>query len=498
MANTVLRRRAADWGVPREIPARRRPPTGAAMTLSRRIPLNPCDYLYFAHHGRMQREAQAGNVAFMVFEAEGRAEPDRVIDALAAAMLAHPVTMASLRISLVGGRPYWQTPDPRPRAARRAAQQAYGYDDLRKDSADWSDRLERLCETRNVPHWDLTTGPQLGLEHYDLPDQRTRFCFRFPHVLMDADGIQWFASEMGRLQTPGPVAGEGAARGFPPGLVADDQPLDVLAGVSIKRRLGLFGEAFTATPERRRLRIKPLLDGPPGRRLRQRLIHKCWPARELVRMRGQARRWAPPGPAHHARYLVMCVIRALHRLYTERGVKTDAYLVPFPINLTAISGAGNGPVPRPVPGNYLVSPTICAGRDLVEDKAALGREVLRQIEAYNEKRMHLAQWSVIWLASLMRASMYRWALRLPLGLETLASGFSYYGPISRRIRSIVGTRITNMWGCAPMGMPPGWNPIFNKFEGRMNLVLSWAHPAIPAELARRYVDLIEEEIFDWA
>ncbi len=222
MANTVLRRRAADWGVPRQIPARRYAPTGMAMTLSRRIPSNPCDHLCFAHHGHMPRQPRAGNVAFMVFEAVGRAEPDRVIDAPAAVMPPRPVTSASLQVSLTGGRPYWNTPDPRLRAARRADRQAYGYDDLRKDSADWSDSL----------------GP--------------------------------------------------------------------------------FGEASTAIPER------------------------------------------------------------------------------------------------------------------------------------------------------------------------------------RRIRSIAGTRITNMWGCAPMGTPPGWNPIFNKFEGRINLVLSRAHPAIPAELAHRRVDLIEEDIFDRA
>ena len=68
--------------------------------------------------------------------------------------------------------------------------------------------------------------------------------------------------------------------------------------------------------------------------------------------------------------------------------------------------------------------------------------------------------------------------------------------MSHRIRSIAGAKITNLWGCAPMAVPPGWNPIFNKFEGQMNLVLSWAHPAVPDELARRYVDLIEEEIFE--
>jgi hypothetical protein len=458
--------------------------------------LNPCDYLYFAHHRLMQSQAQGGNVAFMVFEAQGRAEPGRVIDALAAAMLAHPVTVAPLRVSLLGGRPYWSVPRLDPPAARRAAQQACTYDDLRQDTDDWKDRLEHLCEIRNVPHWDLRTTPQVRLEQYDLPENRTRFCFRFPHVLMDADGIQWFVAEMERLEAAGPVEVDSPRRSHPLGLASDDRPLDVLAGISLKRRLALFRQGLATGPDLKGLLINPLITKPHAQQLRQRVIHKCWPASELSGMRANAKHWAPPGPARHARFLAMCVIRALHRLYVEHGIETDAYVLPFPISLTAILGDGRRPMPRPVPGNYLVCPTICARRELIDDRPALGREVLRQLEAYNKNQSHLAQWAVIWLASFMRASMYRWALKLPLGPQSLASGFSYYGPMAHRIRSIAGAKITNLWGCAPMGVPPGWNPIFNKFEGQMNLVLSWARPAVPDELARRYVDLIEEEIFE--
>lgn len=461
-------------------------------TSARSIGLNPCDYLYYAHHRLMERRAQGGNVAFLVMDAEGRADPQRVLDALAAAMLAHPATMASLRCALTTGWPRWSLPKLRPEVARRAAERAYLYDDLRQAPDCWEDRLQFLCQTRNSPYWNLAAPLQLRLEHYDLPGDQTRFCFRFPHVLMDAEGIQWFAEEMERLD---PAGLQGGPPARPSGLADDDRPLDVLAEVPILRRLDLVRQAFRQDPDRRRLKVKPLLAPPPAERLRQRVLHKCWQARELVRMRANAKKWAPPGPARHARFLAMCVIRALHRVYAERGVKTDAYYLPFPVNLTAIESEANGEASRPVQGNYLVSSTLCAKRDIVEDRDALGRELLRQINDFIQTQGHLAQWSLIWLASFMRPFMYQWALRLPLGLESLASGFSYYGLIPQRARHIAGARITNIWGCAPMGMPPGWNPIFNKFEGKMNLVLSWTHPAIPEKLAHRYADLIEKEIF---
>lgn len=521
----------------------------------RRIPLNPCDYLYYAHHDLMRRRGQGGNVGVLTLEAEGRADPDRIRSAMAAAMLVHPVTMARLRVSLALGRPYWQVPPQTAGAALRAVERAYLYEDLRGET-DWPVRLDRLCQARNLMTWDFDASPQFRLEHYDLPGHRTRFCYRVPHAVMDAQGIQWFFAEMQRLQTAGlsdlacrigrgsepssriasrnrveaavrtesqvqaqvsaacrcrarvPRVAEQDAQpstaatsdgagwaNLPPGLLPDACARDMLAGMPLLRRIELARKAMAVGRATGDFSFRPLFAPPYPRSATQRYVQRCWQQDQVRQMRENARRWAPPGPFHHARFIAACVFRALHRLYTESGVRSGAYALPFPVSLLAFAQDDESPGGRPILGNNLVSPTLIVEADLVSDRQQLGEELFRQIDRYIEGRVYLGQWSAIWLASLLRTSMYRWLLRLPLGLETLSSGFSYFGTIPHRLRSICGARVTNLWAAAPMAMPPGLNPIFTKYESRLNLALSWSSPAVPDDVGYRYADLMEEEIF---
>ena len=157
------------------------------MPPARRVRLTPCDALYLAEHRRLVRRRRGGNIAWMILDADGHAEPAAVRDALARVLRAHPSVMGRLRFSVLSGRPYWLAPAATESAARDAAERAHTFDDLR-NARDWSKKLEGFCQDRFVPEWDLETGPLVGLEQYALPGDRTRFCLRWPHAFMDAEG----------------------------------------------------------------------------------------------------------------------------------------------------------------------------------------------------------------------------------------------------------------------------------------------------------------------
>ena len=468
---------------------------GPPMTRLSRIPLNPCDYLYYAHHRMLERTVRVGNFAYMMIDAEGHAEPELIRNALAAAMAAHPVTMAPLRISLFWGHPYWRIPRSRDLAARRAAEQAYTHDDLRALS-DWQERLEQFCLKRYCTRSDLASGPQVRLEHYALPDNRTRFRLAWPHLLMDAEGAQWFLQEIARhCQT---LAGQSLQPGDPsahcvpmePLTKPDEETMDVLAGRSFMERLRLFRSGFSQAGEHRHLTIRPIISDRPVAVESFGLAHLRWDPTQVSAIQIRAKSVTPPGPALYARYLAARVVRALHRIYVERGVTTDAYLITFPTRPLLPQAAAT----RPVPGNYLVSPVLCIPRELALHDGPLGNEISRQLEMYRQSQGELSQWAMVWLASFLRASAYDLILRLPLGFESLTSGFSYYGEISPPIRSFGGTRVANFYGGGPLASPPGWNPVFSRYEERLNLSLTWNRPAMPDELANRYAQLIEEEV----
>lgn len=476
----------------------------------------------------MRRTRAGGAVGFLVLECEGHAPPEQVRAALIEAYRAHPVILAKARIGVILGRPYWQLPDPKDlsQIACRAADKCFVHDDLR-DAPDATRALHDLLEQRFQPDWDLANGPQVRLEQYTLPEGKTCFCIRFPHALMDAGGGQWFLAELGRYSPPAaPTNGQPSTpevafshtpRALPDGLAPDDRPLAPLQGHSLFERIKLCLGGFKLGSSNRGMRFAPLAPTPAPPLESQGILYRSWPAAKVRQMRINADRFAPAGPASHARYLAACIIRALHALYAERGLHADAYPVSLPLGIFDDPGAGDetiqtgessgdGPsrrgagqsTSRPMPGNYLVAPTLYGRRELVSDRAALGRDLLDQLERYYARRGHLSQWAMVYFASWLRVGMYDFVFKRGIGVEPLASGFSYYGQIPRPVRRICGAKATNLWGTAPLGTPPGMNPIFNKYQGKLNLGLAFNRPAISDELALRFTDLIEQEIFNEA
>jgi hypothetical protein len=469
--------------------------TPTPTSLPRRLRLNPVDYFFYCHHRLMRRRGEPGYVAFMTIELDGHIEPARLRTAIERGLLAHPVLMSSLRLSRLRGRPYWLIPEDPPRAAQTAAAEMHTHDDLR-DHDDWQATLEASCQERCLPTWDVTSGPQFALMQYSLPSNRTRICLHWPHLLMDAMGAMLFLGELSRLGDGESSQCEARTEGRPPFLRRDDDTFDPLEGRSLLERLRLFRQSFSTVKAHGSLEVKGLLPDklPPFRD--QRYLHRYWEAAAFGRIRANAKRIMPPGPALYARYMAVCTIRALHRIFTEQGVESQAYLITMPTTVADVEPSSLDKAARPIIGNYLVSPTLVGRRDLIHDKRALGEDLTQQLATYHETRTPLKQWAMAWLAGTMRASVYQQVLRLPLGFEALSSGFSYYGETAQPTRTLCGATITNMWGNGPSLIPPGWNPVFSKFGDTLNASLTYARPAISDDLAARYLALIEDEALE--
>ena len=462
-----------------------------------RIPLNPCDYLFLAHHRLTERRIRGGNVAFMTVDLDGWIAPAALRAALARALAAHPAVGSTLRFTLVRSRPHWRAlrgPDEIAKAAARA----HVFHDLR-DRPDAPATLERLCAEHFSPHWSaFALGPQVRLEHYALPQRRTRLVLRWPHCLMDAEGAQWLLAEIHRLgtsSTPDDLAAASTGS-LSPGLSADHQPLDPLAGTTLSERIRLMRSAPPRPKSRRGQDAALLSAGPRDRIRRYAYLHRLWPADDGPRLTDLAKRRAPGGPGLHARYLAAAVVRALDRLHAERGIRTTVYRIPLPIRAARSGPDAVHPQTRPLTGNYLAAPTVSIPRDLVGDWPALGESILAQFDGYLKSGAHRADWATLWLAAQLGPRQFEWALALPTGLPDFSTGYSYYGEIDPPLRTILGCAVTNIWGCAPMAIPPGLNPAFSRFDDRLNLSLAWAEPHIDPAWAQRFADLIEQEALD--
>lgn len=458
--------------------------------MSRRVPLNPCDRLVYGRHLELSRISPGGNTAYMVIDVDGHIEPSAFRETLFRTMVRHPATIGSLRISFPAGRPFWKVPRDVPAAARSAAAQSHLFVDLSRDPTVQA-RTARLHPAGDETRWNHQTGPQVRFEQYALPDNRTRFYFRWPHFFMDAEGALWFLSQLGRRGS------DPAVRADPTEIASDDsRTVNVLREFSWLRRIALALRGFASSPAEVGLKFATLPGSPRVRHAQYEVLHRHFTAEETGQVQAGAKRWSPAGPARYARFLAAGVLRAVYQFLAENGVAADACCITMPLRIGISDGNSRILETRPVPGNYLVTPLLAGRADRLADRRAIGDDILSQFQDFLSHQRDLSQWALMQAAAHVHAWTYPLIFKLPMRIPVLASGFSYYGEVREPLRALCGARVVNVWGGGPIAMPPGLNPVFSRFEDRLNLALTYDSSAVSEQMARRFLQLIEDEILE--
>lgn len=417
----------------------------------------------------------AGTGTFLVLELAGRLEAARLEESLRRAMAAYPETMAAAGLSFWRRWPVWRLPSEtvRPR---------YVCEDLRA-ADDWVAETDAACQRRFGDGWDPAEPPQVRVEHYVGPGERHRVCLRWAHALMDAEGAQLFLAEMDRLgrdADPTQDSGRDACT-----------PLNRLGGGGVFRRLAYAGRGLRERASGPAVLPQTICPPPAGGMTTSRCLHylhRVWEPERVEEMRQRASETVPAGRAPYARYVAGCVLRAVYRLQREHGRELSVVGAMLPMRYPELGQ-------RRVLGNFLVAAAVLVPPACVEDRRALAAEIHRQVQGYFDRRSYRASWALQWLTAELRAGQYRRLIARQTREQPFATGLSYYGELDPPLRSLLGAEITNMWGAAVVSVPPGWNPAFSKFAGRINFALAWPGETASEAVARRYADLIEEEVF---
>lgn len=453
-----------------------------------RISLNACDFVIFGQH-RVWQRGGGGNFPYMIVELEGEIEASAMKAALTRALSRHPVLVGGVGMSLFRLRPFWQVGDGREAEAEEAAARAYQFDDLRS-KADAGAALEEMCEARYGGAWYRSSGPQVRLEHYAMPQGRTRLVLRWPHYLMDAEGAQLFLASLGD-EPPTVAAHTGDKHAV---LLPDHQTPRVLKDYSWLKLIGMIRRGMGAGRALKNVGAQHEIPDSKARFGGYAVLHRHWDGEVFTQMRAAAKRLTPGGPAMFSRFLAAAVCRAQQRLHVERGGRAEAFFITFPMRVGFSRPDGRLFERRPLVGNYLVAPTLRVLETETTDRAVLSAEILRQVEAFLAASGDIAQWALLELAALWHAWFYHLIFKLPLSVNRCSSGFSYYGEIKGHLRTIGNARVKNIWGGGPTTTPPAWNPVFSKFGEQLNLSLTYSRPTIGDDLARRYAELIEDEL----
>jgi hypothetical protein len=460
------------------------------MRSSRKIPVCACDYCVYMAHRVWQNRSGLGNFCYIMLDVEGYPSPDEVRAGVTRALCAHPALMMPIGVSPLQRRPFWQVPVNPEGHAEQVARQVHVFDDLRH-CGDALAEVADLCQERYHGRWYGPGRPQVRLEQYALPNGLTRFVIRWPHYLMDADGAQWFLAAVGAQAHPGAAQPAGLAA-----VTEDHEQPRVLAGYSWMDLFRIVRRTLAAARVNSNLRLSYLLSSRSPRTSDYRFIHRHWSAEQFAAIRAHAKRTTPPGPALYVRYMAAAVGRAQERIYAEQGMKTEVFLITFPLRVGTSLGDENFLSRRPLLGNYLVTPVLVLPVRVAADRAALEASIHRQVQEFLAIKGDLAQWTLLEAAALLHPWCYPWIFKLPLTVARCSSGFSYYSGAKVELEWFVGAKVLNSWGGGPTSTPPAWNPVFHRYGGLLNMSVTYSRPAIADELGTRYADLIESELLN--
>ncbi len=432
--------------------------------MARRYSLNPCDYMFFALDRMMRSSGQLGQSSLVVLKLRGAIEPERLRRALARMFTVHPLTGAAARIGLLWRLPYWIAEGDPAELARRAC----CFFDMR-DRTDWPECAYAELERGYSAQVDPMEAPQTRLDCISGPGGETLVGLHCPHALMDAEGSRLFLDELNRLD-------ESPESPLPANILPDGANIDPLGGASLAERWRLFHQTMTShrrferVPRKGLCRIRPSGEVSFGVRFAR--LEK--PSVDAIESR--ARQLGPPGPGIVARYTALCLIRALHSLYVERGVNHPAYLVALPVGLRP-------PGPRPVHGNYLVGAVLGARRDRVADVPFLATDLLKQFNAYYADEVPRSTWAALEVCGLFWSWPYSKLVGSPLLAQPVASGYSFARDPSPPLRQFLGADLDCYWGCASITAPPGWNPVVVAHDHCWTISLTWVRGYIADDLA---------------
>ncbi len=452
---------------------------------SHRIRLSPFDYHFLVTQRGEGRRDGCSFTCYFVLDLDGHPDGARLRASLRRAMATYPAVSGGVKYSLSRTRAFWEH-----NSKTDYADRAYRYHDLR-DRCDWTALVEAAIRKSINTEWDLTRPPLVRLVHFDGPDGQSRVCLLWPHALMDAEGAHWFLRELSRLA-------EDRATDPPPGLLDTREPPDPLAGLSLRKRWRLFREGLDEQSQLSKMKTSHLTTASPGDGAAHRFVVRLGSSEQFRRIHANARHLMPNGRGFFAtaaalnpivRFLAACVLRALHRQYTRHGIGTDVYRIAYPMRVSTVA------TPRPLTGNFISVPTLCASAFEMNDMRMHVEQVHRQVTNFRRHRADVKQWALLWMAGQLQPGLYRRLMCSAIGNTPIHSGFSYFDVGSDpRWTTLAGATIRRVWLGGVVSNPPGWNAVFCRYRDCMTFNLSWIDGVEMESLANEYADLITDEV----
>jgi len=435
-----------------------------------RIPLNPCDYHFYA----LQRTATDAMTcrfkAAMGFDVSGAVSGEALQQAMHTVLRTIPVLGGRLQFSTLLARPAWEIGEP------SSIQDVYRFEDA--DGADEGDVAANAAMERAASGAiDLSRPPIVQLHHIRAR-AFDRVLLTWPHPLMDGEGGY---AVLRRLNE---ALGHGAAIRAP---AVSDHPVSSPAGSFFARQIRAV-RGFRDQRRISRIQTTQPPSGPVDASGRVRLIRRLGTEGDFNVITAAAKRLAPPGPGLYARHLAACTIRALRRLYDSHGWSTPEYAVSFPMRP---GGAAVGELPL---GNYLVAAALHVPHADALNWARLGDVIAEQVSTFSREGHDLDQWALLCASARFRPGQYHAAMKSSVAKTPLISGYSYFqAEDATPLEHFAGHSILRDLFGGVVTIPPGWNPAFWRHGRRITLTMAWPVGYFADALAKEYVDLIVAE-----
>ena len=407
-----------------------------------------------------KRAASSGNVSQIVLQLSGRLEADKINQLLFSYLSNYPIVNGFVKRAW-NLAPYWFIPKAfDPKKVDFNVSTAISEEDL------WL----KLTENTNQPF--ETKNKHLSFSLVYLED-KSYFAMKFDHKLLDARGAEGFLSRFNKEVSSLAEAGKQDCL-YPVNL--DKWQEKFKSGQHVNR-------LFISLRESEKMARLPVPVGSNN----SRFIYKTFSrdqSRNIIEKADQKAGYLMTFP-----YLLGVSAKAMHQLFLKKGTQSNHYIIPVNFDIRH-----QGKVNDSLFFNHLSFAYFKLMTKQCSDINELFSSIKKQLYSQVSQRIsyHIEQASL--LMRIAPLSLLSKLIKIPLRGELASYSFSYIADSGYSESSFIGVDVENIHHMPRVPILPGVGIFFTRFNGKINLIISYFQGVLFDQEAEDLVNALSEDL----
>lgn len=185
-------------------------------------------------------------------------------------------------------------------------------------------------------------------------------------------------------------------------------------------------------------------------------------------------------------FLILCTCRVLDRALVARGFAPAQHIIPLPVSLDPKAGA------KRLLGNNITMVLLSLSRSDLENTAAALAHLAEQQRTIVREKLDIGMLAALEFAAKLPSPVYSFLFDRPFRGEMASLVCTNPGHI--HIPSFAGQRVLDAYLMPAPVLPPGFQAVFTRFQGRLSAIIAYADTVLSRQEATRMAADLKREL----